>query len=202
MTCDIQPQAAMYGLGIRLAFYIQWFFASTFNYIDRDQLPELRLLGLTLSGSLVLSLVIQLGQDTLRPVETYIMITLSTGEQIFLVPMYVWCLLTCWDPYWSPFVWANEEQHWSVRTLKYVIALTGASVAMWFFTNLAHVDDGCKRFAFAFSKVSLQGTGFTVLNCMLYVGILVACGVMLAAEFGCIVDTKEISGRRLRCVPP
>lgn len=192
------PKPELYGLGIRVAIYLEWLGIIWFNYIDQTALPDLRLLGLCLSGSMTLAVLIQSVDGFLRASETYVMIVLATGGTLFLVPVYIWRVMTGCRSYWNPLYWTEEEPLRISRFINFAIVLIGACVAVRFFAGiLPHLNDSCQQYGFMFSKVSLDNWAFIALNSMLHVAVVAVCALILVADCGPSLP-RESSRRRRR----
>lgn len=197
--CAVQPHADMYGLGIRIAFYLQWLGTLWFNYVDQTALPDLRLLGLCLSGSMTLVLLMQSLDTALDAAEMYVMTVLATGAHMFLVPVYIWRLVAGCRCYWDPSYWTEEEPLRIYRVVNFVTMVAGTCVAVWFFAaHLPGLEDGCQQYGFIFGELSMKNWGFIVLNSMLHAAVLVVCVVILLAKLGRKVKRGSIRRRRRR----
>lgn len=198
-ACSISPKPEMYGLGIRVAFYIQWIGTIGFNYIDQTALPDLRLLGLCLSASMTLALLIQAANHALTASEMYVMVVLATGGYMFLVPVYMWRIITGCRCYWDPSYWTEEEPLRIYRVLNFTTVFVGACMAIWFFAAyLPGSDDACQQYGFMFGKSTMKSWSFVVLNAMLHVAVVAACAVILIVKWGPKLSSWESSRRRRR----
>lgn len=97
-TCEIPGHPDTYGLGIRLAFYVQWFglvvLTSCSAGIGAAAALELHFLhGLTTAAAAV-GLAININNG-LAPAEVLVVLVLACGALYFWVPVYVWRLATC-----------------------------------------------------------------------------------------------------------
>ncbi|KND95298.1 hypothetical protein TOPH_00029 [Tolypocladium ophioglossoides CBS 100239] len=197
--CSPLSRPDMYGLGIRLSLYTQWFAALAFEHIGPESLPEIRLLGLLLSAGVTLGLLVQLVRGTLDAAGIYILLLLGTGSHLFLVPVYAWRALSCCNPYWNPLAWSQEEQLRVFRVLNFSLILTASSVGVWFFaTYLPGLDRNCRQFGFFFSQASLDhNEPFVAVNAALYVLIIVGCGSVVLTK-ACFVPAYSRRMRRRR----
>lgn len=101
-VCKIEGNSDMYGLGIRLGFYFQWYGAILARWLAPSEVKGLAFSFNVFVAATFLALVISTltDIDSLEPVETYIVLLLMFGAYLALVPIYVWRLLTACDPYW------------------------------------------------------------------------------------------------------
>ena len=174
-----------------MAFYLQWLACLWFNFIDQRSLPDIRLLGLILSGSMMLALIIQLAEGRLAAAEMYTMIVLVTGDNIFLVPVYAWRTLSGCSWYWDPLYWSKEEPLRINRMINFATAVVGSSLATWFFAaHLPRLDVACEQYGFLFGKVSLANLSFIAMNAILYIAILAVCAVILMSKCTRLVSRR------------
>lgn len=180
--CQYPARPDMYGLGIRIAFYIQWAGLVFLDYLSTHDLQPIRLLGLLLSSAAALALIIQLAKDDLYPAEIYIVLLLAIGTYIFLVPIYIWRGLTLCNPYWNPMRWSRERMAPVYRLLNFLEILLLAAIGIWFFTTYlpGRPDGSCTQYGFFFGRVSLRNTVYIAFNAILYILIAAVCvGILL-----------------------
>ncbi|OLN86307.1 hypothetical protein CCHL11_09365 [Colletotrichum chlorophyti] len=185
MSCQVEGKPELYGLGIRVTFYIQWFGAIAVEYLEVADLPDIRLIGLLFSAAAFLGLIIQSSMTTLQPVDTYIVLLLAMGIYIFLVPLYVWKALTCFNPHWNPFRWSKETPTPAFKVLNFTLLLAITSFAVWYWC--AYVpENACStdQYGFFFSRVSLANKPFIAFNAIMYLVILLVCFVILLLKVG------------------
>ncbi len=72
----------MYGLGIRIGFYLQWFGASLASWIARSEVKPLRFSNSLFVAAAFLALIIQVSKGGLRAVEIYIVLLLMFGAYL------------------------------------------------------------------------------------------------------------------------
>lgn len=196
-VCQPEAHAELYGLGLRAAFYIQWFGALALQYLDERQLADVRLLGLCLSGGMAISLVIQVANSRLEASEIYVMLLLAVGSWLFLVPLYLWRAFSLCSPYWNPFRVSKEKQSPVYKFANWAVLVALASVAAWYYaTFLPNLDKDCRQYGFFFSKVSLENKAYIAFNAILYFLILAVCAVLFLMNLGCTVHMWSKEQRR------
>ncbi|PHH92755.1 hypothetical protein CDD83_5379 [Cordyceps sp. RAO-2017] len=190
--CPAQDHSDMLGLGIRVASYVQWLAALCFQHIGPESLPEIRLLGLLLSGGITIGLLVQVAYGRLDAAAIYISLLLATGSHMFLVPVYVWRAVMCWDPFWNPLTWYGEEELRTYKVLKFAQIVTASSVGVWFFTTyLPGLDRDCLQYGFLFSKTQLDhNAAFAAFNAILYLAICIVCTVTAASKVCCRIKSR------------
>ncbi|KZL72871.1 hypothetical protein CT0861_12032 [Colletotrichum tofieldiae] len=184
-SCQVQGEPELYGLGIRVAFYIQWFGAIVVEYLEVADLPDMRLIGLLFSAAAFIGLVIKLSVATLQPADVYIVLLLATGIYIFLVPLYIWKAVTCFRPYWDPFRWSKETPSPAFKGLNFALLLAITSLAVWYWCSFVP-ENPCSsdQYGFLFSRVGLGNKGFIAFNAIMYFVILLACVLILLLKVG------------------
>ncbi|OHF01519.1 hypothetical protein CORC01_03275 [Colletotrichum orchidophilum] len=185
-SCQVQGEPDLYGLGIRVAFYIQWFGAIVIEYLGMADLPDIRLIGLLFSAAAFLGLIIKLSVATaLQPADVYIVLLLAMGIYLPLVPLYLWKAATCFNRYWDPFRWSEETPSPAFKGLNFTLLLAIASLAVWYWCSFApeHPCSG-EQYGFFFSRVSLGNKAFVAFNAIMYFVILFVCLVVFLRKVG------------------
>lgn len=184
--CQYPARPEMYGLGIRISFYIQWAGLALLDYFSTEDLAPIRLLAILLSAAATLGLVIQLAQDALRPAEIYIVHLLAIGTYLFLVPIYIWRTLTLCNPYWNPRRWSRERPAPIYKLSNFLLVAALAGIGIWFYTSyLPSLPDGsCSQYGFFFGRVSLRNTVYIAFNAILYILIAIVCVGILFKNVG------------------
>lgn len=180
--CQYPARPEMYGLGIRIAFYVQWAGLALLDYLSTEDLQPIRLLAILLSSAATLGLVIQLAKEDLEPAEIYIVHLLAVGTYLFLVPIYIWRALTLCNSYWNPRRWSRERPAPVYKLLNFLLVAALAGIGIWFYTSyLPGLPDGsCSQYGFFFGRVSLRNTVYVAFNSILYILIAIVCvGILL-----------------------
>lgn len=181
-SCGREGRPDMYGLGIRLGIYLQWFGEILVEFFDDADVSDIRLLGLLLSGAIVLALLVEIVNHNLRAADIYIMLQLAGGSYIFLIPIYIWKTLTCCDRKWDPLKWTREIHVpvYSVSSMMVLVIIS--SLQLWFFsTYMPTKGRQCEYYGFFFTKVKLDNVGFIVVNIILHIIVILVCvGIVLS----------------------
>ncbi|ETR96931.1 hypothetical protein M419DRAFT_48790, partial [Trichoderma reesei RUT C-30] len=163
--CGREGRPDLYGLGIRLGFYLQWFGEILVEFFDQADVSDIRLLGFLLSGAIVLALLVQVADQRAQGADIYIMLQLAAGSYIFLVPMYIWKALTCCDRRWDPLGQTREAKMavFNVSTMLLLVIIS--ALHLWFFgTYMPTKGRQCGYYGFFFAKVKLDNTAYVVIN--------------------------------------
>lgn len=186
-SCQVQGEPDLYGLGIRVAFYIQWFGAIVIEYLDMSDLPDMRLIGLLFSAAAFLGLVIRLSVEarSVQPADVYIVLLLAMGIYIPLVPLYLWKAATCFNRYWDPFRWSKETPSPAYKGLNFTLLLAISSLGVWYWCSFVPENDcSSEQYGFFFSRVGLGNKAFVAFNAIMYFVILFVCVLVLLLKVG------------------
>jgi len=224
---SLQGTPELYGIGIRTAFYLQWFgvvlgawlrprhrrssssqssgsdHSRTSSRVVSDPLASLRLLNFYFAAGLFLSLVIlSQSPNALRPAEIYIALLLASGSFWRLVPSYLWKLLTCFR---YPLARHGEGGGSIYKPASWVLLLAMMCFELWFWTTAvgaAAAETECAGggpgYGFLFSKVALDSPGFAGWNILFAMGMLIGCVGVLAVRMGCGTRSHRRKARRRR----
>lgn len=178
-TCQIPGHPGSYGLGIRLAVYIQWFgmiFAAWLSTADALNFKFLHTLTVT---AVIAGLALEAAD--LQPAEVYVVLLLACGALYSLVPVWMWRLLTCCRPWWDADRWGPMPQRgWLFRTGTALLAAALLGLQVWFWTagvydRPAGTADGsdCVQYGFLLGQVRLNSAS------VIAVGIIISLVMLL-----------------------
>jgi hypothetical protein len=229
-VCEIPGRPDLYGLGIRVAFYIQWTGAVVVSFVDESEIADIRFIGVLLSAAVTLSIIICAssspsfstsnvsstndydtnGNPPLQPADVYISLLLAAGMYLFLVPPYVFRAFTLCNPYWNPLQRRGEPPALGTvfRWCNFLLLLAVSSVGVWFYTTFLPQwwgragGDGCDQYGFFFSNISLDNRAYVAFNALLYILILVVCAGIIFVKSGCcsMIYTEKRKRRKVRYV--
>ncbi|KAL7907404.1 hypothetical protein GGI35DRAFT_88214 [Trichoderma velutinum] len=182
ISCGREGRPDMYGLGIRLGIYFQWFGEILVEFFDEADVSDIRLLGLLFSGAIVLALLVEIVNHNVQAADIYIMLQLAGGSYIFLIPLYIWRALTCCDRKWDPLKWTREIHVpvYIVSTMMVMVIVS--SLHLWLFsTYMPTKGRQCEYLGFFFTKVKLDNVAFIVVNIVLHIIVILVCvGIVLS----------------------
>lgn len=202
--CQVQGKPQLYGLGIRVAFYVHWFGALVAEYLEFADDSSTRLLGLLLSAAAFLGLVIQITLEALQPADIFIVLLLAAGIYLALVPLYFWKALTCFNRHWDPFRWSRGPSSPLIKGLHFALLLGITSLAIWYWTTFVPGDDcSAHQKGFLFSPISLGDTAYVASNAIMWILILVvSVGILLVKTgFSFTFWTDKRRRKKARYVP-
>jgi hypothetical protein len=193
-NCSFSGNADMYGLGIRIGFYFQWYSTILASWIARPEVPSLRLSNSLFVAATFLALVIQTAMNKLRPVEIYIVLLLTFGGYLYLVTLYIWRLLTCCTPRWDPSRYSRVRNGKVFSALNFALLISVSLFQLWFWFAKAKKavsstgSDTCRPYGFFFWKFHMDAKGFVIANIVFHFVLLACClsvmGVMVAKHLG------------------
>jgi hypothetical protein len=182
-ACTFEGNSDMYGLGIRLGYYLQWYGVILARWIAPSEVKGISFSIDIFVAATFLSLIILTANnvESLQPVETYIVLLLMFGSYLALVPIYLWRLLTACDPYWDPTRYPIVNTG-ALRANLSLLLLIGVLVFQyWFwFDRVPDLDNyRCDQYGFLLSQVRLNSKVSVVLNALMYFFLGVVCLYLL-----------------------
>lgn len=174
----------MYGLGIRIGFYLQWYAGDLTSWLAPSEVNGIRLTVSVFIAATFLALLIQVILDVsnLQVVEVYIILLLTFGYFLFFVPLYIWRLLTGYNPAFDPTRFPHVRPGKIYGPLNFLLLVAVASFQLWFwFARVPQLDgQACQEYGFFFAKIRLNEKAFEVLNIVFYFLLLFSCAFVLS----------------------
>lgn len=177
-SCTLAGNADMYGLGIRLGFYLQWFASILANLVQ----VESEVLGnrLALAGfmwSTFVALIVQTLRKALTPVDIYIVLLMCFGYNYFLIPTFLWRILTCFNGKLDPTRWAPTMYSSMFLLLSALLLLATSVYQIWFWVlGVRMLPAGCQPSGFLFVRAPLDGSDMRIIN-LTFQGFLLVVAV-------------------------
>jgi hypothetical protein len=170
--CASEGNTDMYGLGVRLGFYIQWYAIILANWlsIKGQEAQNLRFGYGCLNFATFLAMVVSTSLSALLHLDIYITLLLSSGRGLFLVPLYIWRIATRFDPALDPLRWTRVWPGKVFSILNTAITAAVSAFQIWFWVVKAPiVNKGeCLSYGFIFARVPLQNYTLRMVSCVLY----------------------------------
>jgi len=166
----------MYGLGIRLGFYLQWFASMLANFLMiKREIASTRFAICSYLSAVLIALVIQIARGTATDLDQYIVLLLCFGAYYSNVAIFLWRILTCFRKEWDPTRWTVLASTLSLRIFSQVILTAIATLQFVFWSKLPKggTDDNCRRYGFLFVPASLYGVPLKAVNLSLSSFLLV-----------------------------
>jgi hypothetical protein len=161
--CPIDGNSDMYGLGIRIGFYLQWYGALLAAWIAPGEAPALRLTNVLFTAAVFLATVIQ----TMEPAEIYIILLLNFGSSLYLIPVFAWRFATGFDPKWDPTRFPQSKPPSTMfNRMRTILLIAVMSYQIWFWLTQVPLlnTKQCVSYGFIFHKIPLNQHWFWLAN--------------------------------------
>ena len=182
--CRFRGNSDMYGLGIRIGFYLQWYssiIASIPIYTPRSGLSVLApgdskyCIFSNIIFTVATSLALLIEAQTLGLAEIYIISLLIFGYIYYIVLSQITRILRRCNPHWSPSGSKQPGPIYVRLTSAFLSAISG--IELWFWggrvRHSSATSGDCKAFGFGFKKVNLEDDGFIAFNITYSVFLLI-----------------------------
>lgn len=192
----------MYGLGIRISFYLQWLGTIFAAYLAPSEVPGLRLSLAFFISATFLALIIQASWETITPLDIYVTLLLTYGSYYAYIPIYFWRIITFCNPFWDPTRWPKVPVTGFYRRANLTLLMAVSGFQIWFWGVGINeldggfvVDDGdgdgiqggaCQEWGFFFTKVPLHAGLFIAVNIFFAVALLICVLVGMGFEVGIV----------------
>lgn len=211
MACDLAGHPDLYGLGIRLAFYLQWVALALIPSLSVPDALNMNFLHTFTVSATAAGLICHLNDATLQPVEVYIVILLlTTATLYFLIPVYLWRAVTCCHPLRAMERGDNVRRAMGsmFKTGVGLVAATMVGLSLWFWASGVHNQqpgdgsaDACQRdqqYGFLFGQVPLDSPALITINILIDVAIMIVGLWRVAAWVGMFEDVHWHAKRKRR----
>jgi len=203
MACSTPGNPDMYGLGIRIGFYLLWFGCVLAGWLAPRDATYIRMTLLLFVAATFLALVIQVSNNGLRTVEIYVVLLLAYGAYYAYVPLYLWRLASGCSPFWDPSRWprAAPGRMWSL--LNFVMLVAATCFQLWFWITGINTAPpplnapACPEYGFFFAAVLLRNSLFIAFNIVLMILLLLSCIVHMLLVTG-IVGSPRWMRKKVR----
>ncbi|KAL5414204.1 hypothetical protein PMIN03_003287 [Paraphaeosphaeria minitans] len=201
-VCKVEGNSDMYGLGIRLAYYFQWYGAILARWLAPSEVKSLAFSTdvFVAATFLALAILTLTDVDSLEPVETYIVLLLMFGGYLALAPIYVWRLLTACDPYWDPTRYPRVNLGAMSANLSFTLLIGVLVFQYWFwFDRVPDLDHrNCQQYGFVFGEVRLNSKASVVLHALMYFWLGLVCIYILLIKLRAMAGFPDpgAEGRR------
>jgi hypothetical protein len=169
-TCVLIGNSDMYGLGIRLGYYLQWLTTIAAAWIAPSEVPSLRLANFFFVSATLLALLVQVALGNPEAVEIYIILLFTVGGSLYLTPAYVWRFCVGMRAQWDPFrVPKAPRPSRMFSNLYSVLLLVASCFHIWFWTLgiSKYSNNACDFYGFLMVKVRLDSAGLRGVHVLL-----------------------------------
>ncbi|CAH0046500.1 unnamed protein product [Clonostachys solani] len=175
----------LYGLGIRLGFYIQWVGLIVCELFDKKKSCDeprhshseffaIRITNASFVTAEFIAILVQIAKTSLKsdrktefiqPVDIYIVLLLCFGSSLFLVVVFIWNMFTPLNVDYP-----MRPSQLSVR-LSCLLLAAVSLFQLWFWSQDLDFES-CKTYGFAFNKTTIDHITFRVTHGILYGALL------------------------------
>ncbi|KAK4460479.1 hypothetical protein QBC42DRAFT_288478 [Cladorrhinum samala] len=168
-SCTVSGSSDMYGIGIRLGFYLQWLASILASYLmDDSEIRSTRFALSSYTAAVVAALAVQTNRSRVTDLDRYVTILLAFGAQISI---HTWRILTSFDADWDPIRWDDAAAR-SAATLDMFsnLVLAAIGVLQYAFWGSLPSDatersaSVCQKYGFLFVPVSLYSITMKAVN--------------------------------------
>lgn len=198
----------MYGLGIRLGFYMQWLAGTLAGVLEvESDVVFIRSGIFGFSIAMFVAVVVQIATSTNNTLDIYIPLLLSFGFFYYLLPIHIWTI------YRSIRTTSRSKRmtsHFRRTTvvastefdiLQQSLLLAVSGLKLWFWTTkvLESNRPGCREYGFLFRRLELNADPMRIVN------ICLDCGMILVLVHQLVSTIIRAAMRRWpreTCQPP
>ncbi|KAM7200652.1 hypothetical protein V8F20_005154 [Naviculisporaceae sp. PSN 640] len=199
MACpQLQGNAPLYGLGIRISFYLLWLSPLLLlPFLTPSSIPTFRLLSSFFIIATFFALILQSSWGTITALDAYITLLLTSGAFFTYIPIYVWKVLSMCNPFWDCTRWPRVPTTRLYKNVEMLTILAVSSYSVWFWgTGVKDLPNGtanasvgsqdCESKGFFFTPVPLEAGLFVAVNIVFAVALMVGALVSLGVDMGWI----------------
>lgn len=195
-SCTIHGNSDMYGIGIRLGFYLQWLASILANFLMvESEIKSTRFALSSYTGAVIIALAVQTARSDVTDLDRYVTILLGFGASYAQIPIFMWRILTCFDADWDPTRWTAAARS-TILNMFSTLVLVAIGVLQYLFwgslpSEAERLASDCRTYGFLFVRVLLYSTHLKAIN--LAFSSLVLCISLL----GCVQWLFSRQGRFL-----
>jgi hypothetical protein len=205
LHCVVDGNSDIYGLGIRIGFYLQWYSSVLAAMPKRrngklagDEVQGLFYSSMIFSVATFIALASQ--TSTLQLSEIYIVLLLIFGYQYFAIPE---IMLNLFHGVMQIVKGGNrardDNRGWVYHLLFSILLLAISCFQLWFWAshfNSGEQKSSCPDFGFAFNKVELDNKGFRAFNITYFSLLLVVSLLFIYISWNMFSTRRKNSATR------
>ncbi|KAK4162629.1 hypothetical protein QBC43DRAFT_240809, partial [Cladorrhinum sp. PSN259] len=190
--CPIAGNPDLYGLGIRVSFYLIWISILCLNPIEERYIVILYVGELVLDAAVLLGLVIAASGGYLHAVEVYIAILLLSTTFYLFFPRHLADLAMVVCPHLGLRVKKRIDENY-VAAFRCLYAIVIIALQLWFW--ISGVDDShihrmlkdgdetkCQQFGFLFGRIDLHNSALKAMHIIVLI-LAVGAGILIEYKF-------------------
>ncbi|KAK4241003.1 hypothetical protein C8A03DRAFT_41518 [Achaetomium macrosporum] len=202
-VCTITGSPNLYGLGIRVSFYLLWFFIPLAERWHERHAQVPRTAELILAYAVFIGLVLAVSDGYLFAVEVYVALLLISTTVFLLVPRHTRYFVGWIRPDLG--LGTRRGSFGIVGAIRFLFVLIVVSLHLWFWSsgvestsidrNLRNLGGCCpcqppQQLGFAFGPVDMHSGGFRTTNGLLMLGLLLG-GLLVGAMKAGVIRRKS-----------
>lgn len=196
-ACSITGNPDLYGLGMRIGYYLQWYAILFASFACPKEVPILRHTNACFVSIVFFAVLTQLVRSqSLDDIDIYITMLFTFGSTLNNLILLLWRITTRFSVRWDPSRYRKAEPPGRLFSiLNFLVLETVFGFEIWFWTTRLQAEehDACERYGFLFGKVSLRNEGFRYANATLSVILLLTTTMFLIS-----VSAPEKAAKILR----
>ena len=184
----------MYGLGIRLGFYLQWIASMLASFLvvlssygnngrryhsmtNEAQAARFGLLCFTAAA--LVAIIYQAAQGHSSVIDIYVSLLVCFGSYYMIVPTFLWRLMTCFNPLWDPTRWSPVQRSPLHQFISHVLIMATSIFQLWFWVQKVPESSpsSCTYHSFLFVRTNISNPWFRGVNIAFQAAILLICMV-------------------------
>ncbi|KAF2009547.1 hypothetical protein BU24DRAFT_467911 [Aaosphaeria arxii CBS 175.79] len=186
--CTLDGNADLYGRGVRVGYYLQWYAGILATWICPSEVPKIRIANTFFTSAVFIALLVQISRSTtFEVIDIYITMLFTFGWAVTGLVVLLWRIATGFDVRWDPSLYhRNKLTTGHLFQSYYPLFLNVVFVfQIWFWTTKLGATDlqDCPRNGFLFVKIALNNRWFRALNASIYVLLLALTTLFLVANF-------------------
>jgi hypothetical protein len=199
-SCSLDGSSDMYGLGIHLGFYLQWYSSILASWLAPSEIEGLRFTNSLFVAPTFFALITPTANDvsSLQPVDICVTLLLKFGYSLFLIPLYIWRIVTAGKASLDPARWPVVRPTALYNVLTSLLLLAVGAFQLWFWasrvTQPSSAQD-CQQYGFFFAGIRPKSLGFRILNLVLHSLGTLMCVILLlifvAKEMGLLQRSQN-----------
>ncbi|KAI0387641.1 hypothetical protein F5Y04DRAFT_9009 [Hypomontagnella monticulosa] len=129
-----------------------------------EELAGLRFAFICFIAATFIAVIAQTVQGSVSALDIYVTLLLCFGYNYFLIPIYFWRLLTCYDPDIDPTRWSRVPPGPRFLVAYCLLSIGVAIFQLWFWTSDIARSDDCQYYGFLFHPSLLDSGGTRGVN--------------------------------------
>ncbi|KAI0840874.1 hypothetical protein F5Y06DRAFT_232222 [Hypoxylon sp. FL0890] len=162
--CSVEGNTDMYGLGIRLGFYLNWYGGILAHFVAVKEIKAIQYAIFCFVAATFVAVVVQTARGALTVLDIYITLLLCFGYYFFLIPTFLWRLATCFQARLDPTRWPRVHPGPLFYAAHGILTIAVAIFQLWFWTSEILRSNHCPYYGFLFERAILSSVTLRIVN--------------------------------------